>query len=140
MENFGRANYGATKYGKNLVVYSSRVHNGRIYEFCYSSKRQLKDNTINYYFQCVTCLKLKKDEAAVFGAKCVPKITITNDFIMTNPDGPSNGAHFCNGKSMGKSLAVQIDRDARIETKRGIKRPHQAYEDAESSIQRRLSK
>lgn len=138
MENFGDANYGVSKHGKKLVVYTSRILESRVYEFCYSSKKQLKNNTTNYYYQCASCLKLKQAQV-VHGAMVIPKITVINDIIMTNPDAPTNGAHFCDGISVGKSLALQLDREARNEAKRGIKRPHQAHENAESSIQRRFS-
>lgn len=139
MANFGNATYGTSKYGKKLVIHDSTIYPGRRYEFSYAGKKELKNHAVNFYYQCTSCRSLKESNEEM-EPKNVPKITVSQDVIMTNPDNPPNGAHFCQGVTTGKSLAIQLDREARAEAKRGIKRPHQAFEDAESSIQRRLSK
>lgn len=151
MENFGQANYGTTKFGGKLVIFDSHTREGTRYEFSYSAKKELKDNTVNFYYQCTSCSNLKKRNPHAYAGHNIPKITVSSknkansfsfsldDIILTNPDSTPNAQHFCSGTALSKSLAVQIDREAREETKRGVKRPHQAFEDAEGSIQRRLS-
>lgn len=140
MANFGNAIYGVSKFGKTIVVFDSQAHPGCRYEFSYAGKKALKNDVVNYYYQCISCRDLKETNSEAYEGKNVPKITVSQNILKTNPDNPQNGMHFCQGVTLAKSLAVQIDREARGEAKRGVKRPHQAFEEAESSIQRRLTK
>jgi preprotein translocase subunit SecE len=140
--DFGPAEFGQTKYGKRMVVYDSQENPGHRFEFSYWSKDKAG---VTEYFGCIACRvmkeKDKKDGEDLWTTNAVPKVTVRGGRIVnSNPENPTNGAHFCSGTRLAKSEAVQLDRETRSLLRTGVKRPLHAFQDAEASIHTKFSK
>ena len=125
MANFGEAVFGKSKIQKNpLLIYDSVAQPGKRYEFYLNNRYTNEEGVETTYYCCVGCMKLKKAK--------LPKISVRNGLLLTNPDAPANNPHSCTPIDIAESEAVQFDRDVRAELRRqGRKRSHKASRLAE---------
>ena len=66
---------------------------------------------------------------------------VRDDILLNDPDCPNGTEHFCEGRSLAKSEAVQLDRQIRNELRSGRTRlrPKNVYEEAKSLISERFA-
>jgi hypothetical protein len=130
--NFGEAVFGKSQYKHPLLIYDSISHPGKRYEFYRNNNFVNGDGVETIYYCCVGCKKMK--------AAKIPKITVRNGQLFTNPDAPNNTAHSCTPFDIAKSEAVQLDREARAQIRNGMKRPREAFREAEGQIHQKFAR
>ncbi|MCP4486425.1 MAG: hypothetical protein GY820_03765 [Gammaproteobacteria bacterium] len=82
MADFGRGKLAKTEKGKDMLCYESIRWPGKFLEFIYSSRSR---NGESVYWRCLRCFLAKKVNRDLGD---VPRITVTNEIIITDPDNP----------------------------------------------------
>ena len=55
MTNFGPANYGLSKHMKNILIYDSKAHSKKRFEFRHCGNYINKAGETSNYYTCIAC-------------------------------------------------------------------------------------
>ena len=131
---FGEAVFGLSNHKKPMLLHKTA---NSVYEFClkhsYTSKTT---NETTHSYTCVGCDQKKKKNTELYRQFKVQLIHVKNKQLL---DDPTLIDHICVPKTAGENLAKQIDRESRVTLQQGLKRPRDAYKEAEAKLIRSTS-